>query len=110
MISKPTRHTNAVKLILLELSHLNCLAARREVGLFYDKRGNPRKIGVDGEADIQGITPTGRAIAVEVKIGRDKVREDQSTWAQAWEKRNGLYAVISTDWDDWKEQLRELVQ
>ena len=79
---------------------------RRDVGLFMDQRGHPRKIGVPGEADIQGIQPGGRAVAIEVKVGRDKRRPHQEAWATRFVQVGGLYclAVANTE-DDIKKIL-----
>ena len=106
-------HTDAVNAVLLHLSSLGCLVARREVGLFRDVRtGTPRHIGVTGEADVQGTAPpAGRSIAVEVKTGKGRLEHDQKLWRDAFLARGGLYAVARPDTDpEWKSSLTRLVQ
>lgn len=86
-------HSEAINVALLTLSELGCLAARRDVGLFRDHRGNPRRIGITGEADIQGTMPGGRSIAVEVKTGNATQTADQKRWQAAFEARGGLFVL-----------------
>ena len=103
-------HTNAVKMVLLELSKLGCVAARREVGLFFAQDGSLHYIGVPGEADIQGIRPPdGRGIGVEVKIGADRPRKKQKMWAEGFRARGGIAGVCRPDKEGWEDDLRELV-
>lgn len=103
-------HSDAVNAVLLHLSSLGCMVARREVGLFTDPRGYKRHIGVEGEADVQGTTPAGRSVAVEVKTGKGLLRTEQERWRDAFLARNGLYAVSRPDTDpDWKAGLSQLV-
>lgn len=104
------KHSDAVNLVLVELSSLQCLVTRRDVGMFLDTRGNHRRIGVSGEADVQGTRPPdGRSIGVEVKVGTDRPKQNQKQWATAFTSRGGLYAVVRPDKPGWKEQLRALV-
>ena len=121
-------HNNAVKMVLMQLSNLGVYAARREVGLFYDPRDvmalkealtrggpmptlHPHKIGVDGEADIQGlIPPRGIALAVEVKVGRDKLRPRQALWAKMWVASGGTHLVVHPDHDDWTMRLADVIK
>lgn len=104
------RHTTAVKMVERQLSLLKIYAARREVGVFYDSRGSAHHVGVPGEADIQGIFPWGQALAVEVKVGRDKPTIKQQSWARAWQARNGAYAVIRPDLKGWEAELETFVE
>jgi hypothetical protein len=120
-------HNNAVKLVLVQLSNLGVYAARREVGMFYDPRDvralkealtrggpaptlHPHKIGVDGEADIQGlIPPMGRGLAVEVKVGKDRLRPQQAQWAKMWVAGGGVHLVIHPDHSDWTLRLADVI-
>ena len=86
-------HNDAVALTLITLSELGCLAARREVGLFKDLRGNPRRIGTPGEADVQGTLPWGQSVAVEVKTGNATPSADQKRWGAAFRSKGGLYIL-----------------
>lgn len=104
-------HSDAVKLTLLELSALGCMAARREVGLFRDERGTPRKIGISGEADVQGIAPGGRAVGIEVKTGRASRTQQQKRWGARFTQLGGLYVVARfSEREDGRETIRAAFQ
>lgn len=79
-------HNDAVARALVALSRNGCMVARREVGLFFDVRGNKRSIGVEGEADIQGRCRLGYAVACEVKVGKDVLRKPQRLWRRAFQR------------------------
>jgi hypothetical protein len=86
-------HSTAVKFCLIKLSKQGYMVARREVGLYIDQRGVPRKIGIVGEADIQGIMPGGRAIAVEVKTGSQKQTPEQKAWMKRFMELGGKFVL-----------------
>lgn len=91
-------HTEAVNRALLKASELGCLVKRNEVGMFYDQRGNPRRIGVVGWPDIDGFLPDGaRGLAMEIKTGSATRTIDQKRWASAFQKRGGLYIIPRYD-------------
>lgn len=86
-------HNDAVKSALLAAAKCGAMVFRREVGLFYDQRGNPRKVGFPGEADVQGILRGGRAIAIEIKTGAARRTEEQKRWARRFIELGGLYVL-----------------
>lgn len=86
-------HSDAIKLAMLELSNAGCMVARRDVGLFYDKRDNARFIGIVGEADVQAVAPGGRAVAVEIKTGNARRTEQQKRWGARFTQLGGVYCV-----------------
>lgn len=87
-------HTNACKSAMLALSRCGVrMVTLRPVGLFTDLHGNMRRIGVIGEADVQGILQTGRAVGVEVKTGRGVENKDQIRWRDAFIANGGLYIL-----------------
>lgn len=120
-------HTNAVNLVLIELARLGVYAARREVGMFYVQADiialkdaitmrrpapilHPRKIGVEGEPDIQGIiSPHGQAIGVEVKVGRDRLRPKQTAWAKMWVAKGGAHIVVRPDREGWADGMAKAI-
>lgn len=103
-------HNEAINAVLLHLSRLRCFAARREVGLFYDARGTPRHVGIKGEADVQGTTPAGKSIAVEVKTRGGCLDKPQRAWRDAFVALGGLYMVARPDTDpEWRMKLVRLV-
>ena len=46
----------------------------------------------DGTADIVGCI-CGAPVAIEIKAGKDRQRESQKDWQQAWEKAGGIYII-----------------
>jgi len=99
------KHNDGISLILIELSRLGCMAWRQEAGLFYDNRGGAHRIGVEGQADIIGVTKDGRAIAVEIKVGRDTLKPHQAAWAAAFSAHNGIHLVVRPDREGWEADL-----
>lgn len=88
------RHNEAIASARLAASEAGIKVFRRDVGLFFDRRGNQRRIGTAGEADLQGWqVGTGRAVAIEVKTGKAVRTDDQKKWGAAFEADGGLYIV-----------------
>ena len=58
-----------------------------------------------GMADISAVVD-GRSISVEVKIGKDKVRESQLKVKAQMEKAGGVYLIVRS-FDDFIEQIKE---
>lgn len=86
-------HNDALKLMLIELSRCGCMVARRDVGLFTDWRGRPRRVGVLGEADIQGVMPGGRALGVEIKTGKAEQSKQQKAWSRRFKEMGGKFIL-----------------
>ena len=60
------------------------------------KGGKPRRIqaGIDGQADISGIIgPWGVRLEIEVKAGKDRLRESQLSFAEMIMKHGGAWCV-----------------
>jgi hypothetical protein len=114
-------HDEAVNAALLTVSALGHRAWRREVGHFYDPRAvkaalghlssgrtweaglvlrkaSPHKIGVPGEADVQGLLVGGWGLAVEVKTGRAVRNGGQIKWAAMFQAMGGCYVLAR--WND----------
>ena len=84
------------------------LIFRRNVGLFYTKYGAPIRIGMNGEADLQGflgnqhcemchypIHP--KPFCVEVKDPNGEQSKDQVKFQnEIWERRGLLYVLASS--------------
>lgn len=93
-------HGDLVNLIMREVSPL---------GLFWPNAtgkarafDNPNRVvsfGLPGSSDILGcLTPSGRMIGIEAKVGRDGHRDQQKNFAAALTKAGGLYILArSTD-------------
>ena len=54
-------------------------------------------IGIVGEADVQGVLPGGRAVAVECKSGNDVLRRRQKAWRDRFEELGGLYVLAHNE-------------
>jgi len=53
-----------------------------------------QNIGVTGEADVQAVLPPhGRAVGVEVKVGRDTPSDAQLHWAEKFTEVGGIYVL-----------------
>lgn len=91
-------HTDLVNRIRLYFSEIGGLSINVDTpGLLYDRNGNPVKIGTKGVLDIAACVK-GRFIAVDAKIGRDRLRGDQPKFAAAVERAGGIaFAAWSVD-------------
>ena len=47
-----------------------------------------------GVADIIGVSRTGKALAIEIKTGKDKLSIEQIEFGEQWQKRGGYYIEI----------------
>ncbi len=58
------------------------------------------RFGKRGSADIFAVhPPDGRFVSIEVKVGRDDLRDDQRQWMQDVQAHGGM-AVVARDLDD----------
>lgn len=89
-------HTDLLNTVLIELSRSGkAIAWRNEVGIGLTIDGQRTiKYGLKGSSDILGITNKGKFLAVEIKIGNDKLRKDQENFKAMIEKNNGLHFII----------------
>jgi hypothetical protein len=62
--------------------------------------------GTKGSADISA-TIKGRSVKIEVKIGKDKMSEDQHKYKEAIEKAGGIY-YIAKDFDSFYEWYNKM--
>lgn len=69
--------------IIVALNEAGCYAVNHTVGDFYTKYGGRVKVGVPGQADVWGVTNTGRALFVEVKLPGEHPRENQKQFLEA---------------------------
>lgn len=87
-------HSNLIAEILIALSRKpNVRAWKNETGMAF--RGDaPIRFGLKGSADILGIIgPSGRFLAIECKVGKDKQREEQKNFEAMITKLGGLYIL-----------------
>lgn len=105
-------HGDACKLVMQWLSEAGCrFVTLRPVGQFVAltdliratnassaiaalRAVRRQAIGVTGEADVQAVLPPyGRAVGVEVKVGRDTPRPAQLRWAEKFAEAGGIYVL-----------------
>lgn len=100
------RESEVLRQILLACSRMRrpdgsavCVLWRQQVGTFRAPAGHAVKIGIEGQADIGGVLYTGRAIQIEVKSARGRMREAQARWAEMCRQMGVLY-VLARSVDD----------
>lgn len=119
-------HADACKLVMQWLSEAGCrFVTLRPVGQFVAltdliratnsagaiaalRAVRRQRIGVTGEADVQAILPPhGRAVGVEVKVGRDSTSAAQLHWAEKFTEAGGIYVLAHFgDPDEAKARIR----
>jgi hypothetical protein len=78
---------------------------RQNSGALKDSTGRVVRYGIVGGGDISGIIgPGGKRIEIEVKAGRDKIREQQINFARMILAAGGIYLLCH----DVEATLREL--
>ena len=91
-------HNDLVREIRLYLSEVGAVSVPVDTpGLLYTRDGRPAKFGTKGALDITA-TIKGRAIWIDAKIGRDRLKPDQVKIAAAQERAGGIaFAAWSVD-------------
>jgi hypothetical protein len=91
-------HDDLVRSIRLYLSEVDGLSIKVDTpGLLFDKCGTPVKIGTKGVLDINACLK-GRFIAIDAKIGRDRLSPTQVNFADSVERAGGIaFAAYSVD-------------
>lgn len=83
-------HNDLVREIRLYISEIGGLSINVDTpGLLYDRNGNPVKLGTKGVLDIAACVKS-RFVAIDAKIGRDKLKPDQAKYAAAVERAGGI--------------------
>lgn len=91
------RESHLVSAILREFGSRPGLRLwRQNTGAARTPTGQVVRFGVPGQADISGITNTGRRIEIETKAGRGRLSEAQQNWRAMIEKFGGLYILART--------------
>lgn len=98
-------HTDLVNRIRLYISEIGGVTANVDTpGLLYTRDGNPVKLGTKGTLDI-AATVKGRAVWIDAKIGRDRLRPAQAKFAAAQERAGGI-AFAAWSVEDVANRLR----
>ena len=84
------KHNDLVREIRLYLSEIGAISVPVDTpGLLYTRDGIPAKFGVKGTLDI-AATIKGRAVWIDAKIGRDKLKPAQIKFCEAQSKAGGI--------------------
>lgn len=93
----------------------NTMGVYRKAKTFTDVCGFTRKIGKDGytysggtkgSSDIKAY-PNGKIWAIEIKIGSDKMSENQHLYKAQIEKSGGIYTIVKT-FEEFLQQYDEI--
>lgn len=84
-------HTQLVRDILVDISPLG-LFWENNTGALPDRYGRLVRYGLKGSSDILGCLK-GRFIGIEVKVGADRQRKEQSAFQRAVEAAGGIYIL-----------------
>lgn len=85
-----------------------CFVWRHNTGMLRDAENRPIRFGLKGSADIIGMTPKGRFLAVECKAGKKDLTEDQLGFKSKVLSRGGLY-LLARGTDDLEQNKREII-
>lgn len=98
-------HTDLVHKIRLYLSEIGAMSVPVDTpGLLYTRDGRPAKFGTKGALDV-AATIKGRAVWIDAKIGKDRLKPDQVKFAAAQERAGGI-AFAAWSVDDVADRLR----
>lgn len=97
-----SNHTDLCNLLLREVqkAHPRVRIFKRSVGMAFTAGGVPIRFGLAGQCDVYGyIKARPRAVPfeIEVKVGRDRVREDQALWHSLLEDLGVPLLVLHAD-------------
>lgn len=102
-MSRP--HTDLVNEIRLFLSSVGAMSIPVDTpGLLYTKQGIPAKFGTKGALDI-AATIKGRAVWIDAKTGRDRLKPAQVKFCEAQERAGGI-AFAAWSVEDVANRLR----
>jgi hypothetical protein len=97
-------HDDLVRSIRLYLSDIGALSVKIDTpGLLFDRHGKAVKIGTKGVLDI-AASVKGRFVAIDAKIGRDRLKPEQQNFADAVTRAGGV-AFAAWSIDDVQQRL-----
>lgn len=83
-------HTDLVNEIRLYLAEIGAMSVPVDTpGLLFTRDGRPAKFGTKGALDI-AATLKGRAVWIDAKTGRDRLKPAQQKFCQAQERAGGI--------------------
>lgn len=114
LFEKPVPKANDVtgEIIKFLTYHHYTVWRQNTTGIFDKERGVWRKNPTTkkGVSDIIGFDPSGRFVAIEIKVGRDRISDDQAKFLAQVHEAGGL-AMIARSLDDfftkWYERRKK---
>lgn len=94
-MAKKQEESNVSDAIRLELCKRGCKIFRSQVGLFYTKYGGKIHIGVVGESDLHGHTPTGKAFYIESKTPIGSASKEQKKFISSMKESRCISWICS---------------
>ena len=99
------KHTDLVNEIRLFLAQIGAMSVPVDTpGLLYTRDGRPAKFGTKGALDI-AATIKGRAVWIDAKTGKDRLKPAQVKFANAQAKAGGI-AFAAWSVEDVADRLR----
>lgn len=99
-VSELKSEANIQGLIMIALSQAGCLVWRNNTGVLKDANGRPIKFGLcKGSADLIGICPDGKFLAVECKTKAGRVSPEQETFIAAVKRAGGRAGIARSTQD-----------
>ena len=98
---------NLTSAIVTYLNYNGCFVWRNNTIGVYDptkKIFRKNKNQLNGIADIVGVLPNSNFLAVEVKIGKDKLSEAQEEFRRKLTLNGGIY-IIAKNFDDFVKDI-----
>jgi hypothetical protein len=88
-------HQELVNALLLAFgSRIDCRVWKQVTGVFRDLNSNRiMRVGLNGCADLSGITMGGRRLEIEAKTGQAQQNESQKTFQAMIERYAGIYIL-----------------
>lgn len=97
-------HTDLVNEIRLFIAEIGGMSVPVDTpGLLYTRDGRPAKFGTKGALDI-AATIRGRAVWIDAKTGKDRLKPDQVKFANAQNRAGGI-AFAAWSVDDVRDRL-----
>lgn len=98
-------HSDLVNSIMLYLSDIGGVCTKVDTpGLLFTRDGVPVKVGTKGALDI-AATVKGRAVWIDAKIGKDRLKPAQINFCNAQNKSGGI-AFAAWSVEDVENRLR----
>jgi len=101
---------NSLTKLIIEYLRMNgCFGARVNTqGNYNAKIGKFVRSGsTNGMADINAVVK-GKSVSIEVKIGRDKIRDSQLKVKSEIEAAGGVYIIVRS-FDDFRQQFENII-